>query len=410
MRPFLYTHERKKTINEISFCLLNKNFAHHPIARSRRATPRWRNTKDGERLICGLHPDPETGKARVVLTLPRRTGHGRPVLARLPTSFDLDVLLRLSAMTAIHQVQERHRRASKAGKKALQKAVISRDARRDGASEKDVGSEAYQQAAWAEEVEGEVTLTFGSMRSLLVELGYNPNTQSNFTKLRKTLWLWENLGVRYRQWEGHGKKTNKGFHSFVSAVEYPERGRGPVTIRLSKEYMRTIARDAKYYVRLPLPLPLSSEASLNLALFLPAFARERRAPTTCPIYDLRYICDTIGIPGSQDREPWYLQSRLSEYLETVNTYFAATHPRRHYKMKMLGKNKVQFLAAMKSKKLVEQERPDIETDEVRELQKEMVALESYIEQERERGASDTALRHELEELRDLARQYDYAVE
>ena len=94
---------------KLQFAIVNRNFVHYPIVRPPNLTPPWRPSRSGKRLIRRLHPDPETEKSLVILTLPATYAKDHPDILRAPNRFDLDILLRLSALTALMQGKERHR-------------------------------------------------------------------------------------------------------------------------------------------------------------------------------------------------------------------------------------------------------------------------------------------------------------
>ena len=394
---------------KFKFICVNKNFCHFPIARDPAATPRWWTSKDGARVLCGLHPHPETGRARVVVALPKFRGRGGRTLPRLPSRFDMDLLLRLAALTAKVQVKERHHRALKAGRAAMQRKG------RRGEFTPDIGRAAYDDASFTATVEGDVGLCFESMRALILCLGRNPNTPSNIVSVRQSLQLWAALQARYREWCDRKKNdsVNKAFAPFISKLVLPQKGRGPVEVWLSGQFMGTIAQGSCYYVKMPLPLPTTSAATLNLALFLPLFSRRPGMPRTCPKNDLARLCEKLGFPGAEGAKLWSLHHRLAGHLETVNKHYpSSVKPRRRYKMEKAGDGKVRFVdlpVAVKAKtKYRTEAAPTIDmeepADEPRDLQRQIDEQAEWVAHLEAEDASESTLKAAQNYLRLLRKK------
>ena len=121
----------------------------------------------------------------------------------------------------------------------------------------------------------------------------------------------------------------------------PLKGRGPVTIRLSRQFMKTIDRGNRHYLKVPLPLALSSEAALNLSLFLPVFARMPHLSWTCPVNKLKSLCDKLGISG----DPRKLRQRLNATLDAVNDHLKVAAPGGpQYRIKRIDAETVRLIA------------------------------------------------------------------
>ena len=262
-----------------------------------------------------------------------------PDIKRTPNRYDVDALHQLAALTAMAQTEERHRQAMCAGRAVIDepgggKAYINFTA-----------SETYRVASWTLDVTGDIALKFKSIAALLTCLGRAPNNGANYKSLRNTLRLWEHLWVRYRRWREGGTFIDMQFEPFIKKLTMPETGRGPVIIRLSRQFMKTIDRGNKHYVKVPLPLALSSEAALNMSLFLPLFPRLPDLPRTCPANKLKPLCDKLGISG----EPRNLRRRLKATLDAVNRHQKKIGPGgRRYRIKRIDAETVRFVAKRSS--------------------------------------------------------------
>ena len=202
-------------------------------------------------------------------------------------------------------------------------------------------SDTYRGASVTLDVTGDIALKFKSMAALLTCLGRAPNNRANYKSLRNTLRLWEHLWVRYRRWREGGTFIDKQFEPFIEKLTMPETGRGPVIIRLSREFMKTIDRGNRHYVKVPLPLALSSEAALNMSLFLPLFPRLPHLNWTCPMNKLKPLCDKLGIAG----DPRKLRQRLNATLNAVNGHLEVVKPRGpQYRIKRIDAETVRFVA------------------------------------------------------------------
>ena len=315
----------------LKFCLINKNFCHYPLARHPAATPAWLNTRSGKWRGCVLHWHPESIEAIVILKLPSSALPQCPGLERAPNRYDMDVLLRLSAMALVAQHGIRHQLAKQAGKKAL-----------EGPEDQfffksEIGSMAYADAFEKIDGVGDITLKFNSLRALVRALGRAPDAQSNRASVTSSLQLWRRLRVRHRRWHEPSRKVDKRFRPFIEKLQMPRSGRGPVLVKLSAEYMTTLTT---YALKVPFPLPLASEPALNLGLFLPLFLRRPKKPKTCPSYELQHVCEKLGIVGNQ---PWILYGRLGSALKLYNGHLKATKsPSRYHATPRRG-SKVRFV-------------------------------------------------------------------
>ena len=90
------------------FVVLNRNFAHYPLARPLATAPRWQNASARGARRCRVHRDATTGKARVVLYLFKKDIKRHPDIKRSPNRYDVDALHQLAALTAMAQTEERH--------------------------------------------------------------------------------------------------------------------------------------------------------------------------------------------------------------------------------------------------------------------------------------------------------------
>ncbi len=318
-----------------TFCPVNKNFCHYPLARSSAVAPPWRATSRKTRRFCVLHRQSENRKALVTVSLSASTLAKQPDLERLPSRFDLGLLLRLTALTALAQSEERHRRALEAGRKRIKATdPKAREYTRL------IAPGAYDQTSWQAEVAGEVKLEFKSLRFLLQCLGRSPDASTNRAAVRESLRLWSVLNVRYCQWYEKGDKEDKRFGPFIEYLKMPDAGRGPVIIRLSQDYMATISRRKGYFLKVPLPLPLASEAALNLSLFLPLFDRTPPPKGKSPVYEFAAVCDRLGIAGD---ESWRRYERLGKAMDAVNKHLKCSSSRKRYGIKSLDEIRIRFV-------------------------------------------------------------------
>ena len=111
--------------------------------------------------------------------------------------------------------------------------------------------------------------------------------------------------------------------------------------------MKTIDRGNRHYLKVPLPLALSSEAAFNLSLFLPLFARLPHLNWTCPVNKLKPLCGKLGISG----DPRKLRQRLKATLDAVNRHQKKIGPGgRRYRIKRIDTETVRFVAKRSSVK------------------------------------------------------------
>jgi hypothetical protein len=109
----------------------------------------------------------------------------------------------------------------------------------------------------------------------------------------------------------------------VEVLELPGLGHGQVLIRMSADYMATVGRSSNNFVKVFFPLVLSSEAALNLHLFLSVFSRRLNMPNKCPTNDLLDLCDKLSIAGSDERE---MRRALKRVLDAVNKHLLLADP------------------------------------------------------------------------------------
>ncbi len=333
------------TATKIEFALVNRNFAHYPIIRPPSVAPTWRASPSGKRCTWELHHDPRSGRPRIVLTLPTEAFDAFPEFERGPNRYDMDVLLRLTAMTALMQREERHQTSMHAGRQAIKTA--SRDRKHllklseAGLSVRDIGSDAYSDASWKAEAAGEVTLRFRSLRCLLACLDRDPDQTSNRASVRRSLWFWYLLKVRNRAWSAGNEHHDRRYAPFIELLEMPDEGHGEVLVKLSSEYMATVGRDSSNYVKMHFPLVTASDAAFNMSLFLPTFVRAPNLPRTCPTYDLTQLCDKLGIAGGNAPE---IRRALKSALVAVNSNFEIAHPNKlQYEVEFPTTGQVRFV-------------------------------------------------------------------
>lgn len=317
------------TAEKLQFAIINRNFVHYPIAQHPNFTPTWRLSKSGKRLFCRLHPDPDRGGKRVILSLPAKAAKIHPRIDRAPNRFDIDVLLRLTGLTQLMQREERHQQAMRAGRQAMRDLTRHQTGRRRvqelGISVKELGAVRYHETLEQVDVVGRVTLRFASIRCLLRCLGRAPDQTSNRKSLKTSLQLWHHLRIQFSHWAEGDKHAGKRFVPLIEVLQLPETGHGEVLVRLTADYMATVAQSTRNFVKVCFPLVLTSEAALNLYLWLLAFRRHPRMQKSCPTNDLIDLCLKLGIAGSNLPE---LRRGLKRALATVNKNLLVADPRK----------------------------------------------------------------------------------
>ncbi len=113
----------------LMFAPLSKNFAHFPLCRHLAATPPWRISSGGSRLLCELHQN-KTGKSTILLSMPKSLAKHHPELIRAPSRFDVDLLLRLTAISKIAEKSAIYLEAAEAGALAINAEHGNRQAHR----------------------------------------------------------------------------------------------------------------------------------------------------------------------------------------------------------------------------------------------------------------------------------------
>ncbi|MGO7604753.1 hypothetical protein ACC718_14935 [Rhizobium ruizarguesonis] len=349
-----------KNYPKIEFAPVNRNFLHYPLARSFRGPlkirERVRLTSSPYAIIV-LHRDAKCGtdgkpRATVWLRIPTRLLVTRPDMARAPTRFDIDVLLRLLAISVMGKGKIIHEQAFARGKKAIietkkkrqQKTLFHRHHNRNKSDEtfmlalkggdsymaaidaalgkpnrhveRAAGKAAYKEAdqRLRRVIPGNPVLKFRSMRQLLASLGRAVNKPGNYRSVEDSLIYLSSVEVRFAKWYvggGHDEaQREKRTIRFLDSIDYA--ADRTVVIFVSPEFLSTTC---SYFAKVPLPLPLSSESAQNLELWLHAFHPFYLERKVCPQF--QRFCDKLGIPATSPAEA---SASLSRSLDQVNKH------------------------------------------------------------------------------------------
>lgn len=299
-----------------SYIWLSKNFLHAPIIRPAHAAPAWRR-RFGQRWTARLH-GASLECSSVGLPPP-------PQKPATPDRYDLDVLLRLGVLALRAEASTIHQGALVQGKYQIERQrrrrlkgddpdVPTWTSVYDAGCEQRAGRQGYKRARKIYRRAGtgqDVALTFKSMRALLAALGRAPSKVQNVAAVRNSLKLWSDVSVRFDKWRSvGGSKKPRGFAPFIAKLAMPLSGRGKVQVVLSADFVVTMR--GGYKTKIPLPLPLQSEGTLSLYLWLSAFEAKPR--------QIGYgsLCAKLGITGPG----WRAGRALYKTLATVNAHRA----------------------------------------------------------------------------------------
>lgn len=306
--------------------------------------------------IVPLHRDAKGGfdhEGRMVVWLraPSELLADRPDMKRAPSRYDVDVLLRLLALAVMGKSAVIHDRAFRAGGKAIvqtgkkrqekklfykhhdrqsdesaeafglvvkednyMKAVNAVLGKPNRYAEKGAGKAAYKKISQnlRRIIFGNPYLVFASKRQLLSTLSRATNKPGNYRSLEDSLLYLSAVELRFARWyvgsvDGETQYERRTVR-FLDRVHYA--ADGSITISLISDLLATTGR---YFAKVSLPLPLTSEAALNLDLWLHAFKPfdlEHKVPR-----QFRRFCIRLGFPVTS---PSKASTALNRALEQVN--------------------------------------------------------------------------------------------
>ncbi|RJT39762.1 hypothetical protein D3227_13225 [Mesorhizobium waimense] len=356
--------KKKKNQPVAKFAPVNRNLLHFPLARAAGAplATRHRIRLDvPPYLIIVLHRQNKVGQgnrgmAKVWLRVPMSLITTRPDMARAPTRFDVDVLLRLTANSVMGKQRLIHEQAFAAGRKAILatgkkrqrnklfykhndrysqqpeetfKLALNQGGRSyvsalDAGSgkpnpyaEKAAGKAAYKAASknLRQTIAGDQTLRFESMRQLLAALERATNKPGNYRSVERSLLYLSSVELVFAKWyvSGNNNRYEQRTIRFLDNVAHPVNG--TVTISVNPEFLSTTG---SYFAQIPLPLPLtSSETAQNFELWLHAFGQFHLD------YKVRRkfadFCQLLGMQLTSSAE---LSRALDRALDQVNRHRA----------------------------------------------------------------------------------------
>lgn len=237
----------KKPDSTLRFALVSRNFANYPLARDSHVRPHWWKSQKTGRWLADL-----PGNSRIRLILPREVEEH---IRRCPTGLDMALLF-----------------------------VLLR----------------------AAQLQDSPDIAFTSRAALLAEMELNDRDARHYENLKAALALWSKLVIRFDCWfdanstehlESEKRTTflaGKGTisRSLPPPIRVIDRKTG-LRIRVDPTWREIFSK--RYFIRIPLPLPIRAPCQNLILWLMTAVAKEEDGFRFTQSKTLRQLCRIIGV-------------------------------------------------------------------------------------------------------------------